>query len=80
MEITQVARVTQVSEDAIAQAASYFGGADNSAVVYALDNVPGDIQRDCVNALVDLALLTGNIGRPGTGIYPMRQGANEQGT
>jgi predicted molibdopterin-dependent oxidoreductase YjgC len=32
-----------------------------------------------VKAAVALALVTGNMGRPGTGIYPLRSGANSQG-
>ena len=37
------------------------------------------MQRHCASALVDLALLTGNVGQRGAGLYPIRQGANEQG-
>ncbi len=79
LDLDEVAKVTQVSRDSIAAAARLFGEADTSAICYALDNIPPDLRRDCVNALVDLALLTGNVGKPGAGIYPMRQGANEQG-
>ena len=79
LDLDEIAAVTQVSRASIAEAARLFGEAGNSAICYALDNIPPDLQRDCVSALVDLALLTGNVGKPGAGIYPMRQGANEQG-
>ena len=79
LEMEQVSQVTGVSQEDIAQAAQLYGQASAGAIVYALDNVPQDVQRDCVRALVNLALLTGNIGRSGSGLYPMRQGANEQG-
>ena len=63
----------------IVEAARLYGEADTGALVYALDNVESRFGRDCVLSLVNLALLTGNLGKPGTGIYPMRSGANEQG-
>ncbi len=79
LDLDEVAASTQVSREAIAEAARRFGEAGAAAICYALDNIPSDLRRDCVSALVDLALLTGNVGKPGAGIYPMRQGANEQG-
>ena len=79
LDMGDVAARTGVSADAIAEAARLYAGADTAAVVYGLDNIPDGHERDCVFALVDLALLTGNLGRPGNGLYPMRQGANEQG-
>ena len=83
-EMEEIAEVTQVSADDIAEAARLFAQAPTmeghgGAVVYGLDNVPPEHERDCVLSLVNLALLTGNLGRPGTGLYPMRRGANEQG-
>lgn len=79
IDLDQVAEVTQVSREAIAEAARMFGQAEGGAIAYGLDNIPEDLRRDCVLSLVNLALLTGNIGKPGAGIYPMRSGMNEQG-
>ena len=79
LDMEEVSRVTHVSQEDIAEAARLYGQAEAAAIVYALDNVSGDLQRDCVRALVDMALVTGNLGKPGAGLYPMRQGANEQG-
>ena len=78
-EIEEIAEITQVSADNIAEAARLFAQAENGAVIYGLDNVPAEHERDCVLSLVNLVLLTGNLGRPGSGLYPMRRGANEQG-
>jgi len=78
-EMDDIAQETQVSAEDIAQAARLFAQSADSAVVYGLDNVSPDQSRGCVLSLVNLALLTGNVGRPGTGLYPMRRGANEQG-
>ena len=68
-----------VPVDAVREAARMYAGAETGALMYALDNVPRELHRDCVLALADMALLTGNLGRPSTGIYPLRQGTNEQG-
>ena len=79
LEMGDVAETTGVSATDIAEAARMFAAAGAASIVYGLDNIPDDHERDCVFALVDLALLTGNLGKPGVGLYPMRQGANEQG-
>ena len=79
LDLEEVAAVTQVPRESMAEAARRFGSAGKGAVCYALDNIPTELHRDCVSALADLALLTGNVGKAGAGIYPVRQGANEQG-
>ncbi|MDA0263199.1 MAG: molybdopterin-dependent oxidoreductase [Chloroflexi bacterium] len=79
LDLDEVERVTQVAAEDIAEAARLYGEAEASALVYALDNIQPRLARDCVLSLVNLALVTGNLGKPGAGIYPMRSGANEQG-
>ena len=79
LDPAEVARATHVSEEAIGEAARLYGRAGAGAIVYALDNIPADLRQDCVRALTDLSLITGNLGKPGSGLYPLRQGANEQG-
>ena len=79
LNLEEVASATQVSGESIAEAARMFGEGDKSAICFSLDNIIEELQRDCASALVDLALLTGNVGKPGSGLYPVRQGANEQG-
>jgi predicted molibdopterin-dependent oxidoreductase YjgC len=79
LDLDQISRETGVSTADITEAARLYGQAESAALVYALDNIPAQIQRDCVRALINLTLVTGNLGKPGSGLYPMRQGANEQG-
>ena len=79
LDMNEVSSATQVSGQDIAEAARLFGRAATAAVCFALDNVDTELQRDCVRALADLSLLTGNLGKTGSGLYPIRQGANEQG-
>ena len=79
LDLDEIAKTTQVDAADIAEAARLYGEAETSALVYALDNIQPRLARDCVLSLVNLALVTGNIGKTGAGIYPMRPGANEQG-
>lgn len=79
IDMDHVTLVTQVSQESIAEVARVFSRANGGAIVYALDNLPEEFQRDCVLSLVNLSLLTGNVGKPGGGIFPMRLGMNEQG-
>ncbi len=70
---------TGVAPDDIVRAARMYANADAAAIVYGLDNVPAAIAPDLVVALADLALLTGSVGQPAGGVFPMRQAANGQG-
>ena len=79
LDLDEIAKTTQVDAADIAEAARLYGEAETGALVYALDNIQRNMGRDCVLSLVNLALVTGNVGKPGAGIYPMRPGANEQG-
>jgi len=63
----------------IAKAASIFGGAERGAIVYAMGVTQHAQGTDIVQALANLALVTGNVGREGTGIYPLRGHQNVQG-
>ena len=79
IDLEVVAQTTGVSKENMEEAARVYATSGASSILYALDNVAEEIQRDCVYSLVNLALLTGNVGKPSTGLYPLRQGANEQG-
>ena len=75
----RVSRETGVPQERLHQAARLFAGSWRSAILYALDNLSPEAQRRSVHALADLALVTGNVGKGSSGLYPLRQGANEQG-
>ncbi len=78
--LESVSLTTGVPQEKIWQAANMYATSGPAAILYALDNVAADQQDRHVHALVDLALVTGNVGRPSTGLYAMQRGANEQGT
>ena len=53
--------------------------AERAAIVYAMGITQHITGTDNVQALANLALATGNLGREGTGIYPLRGHQNVQG-
>ncbi|MBI4340580.1 MAG: molybdopterin-dependent oxidoreductase [Chloroflexi bacterium] len=75
-----VAEATGVPMAQIREAARTYADADSGAIVYALDNVAPLEQAAQVHALADLALATGNLGKPSSGLYPLVRGANAQGS
>ncbi|MBI4299011.1 MAG: molybdopterin-dependent oxidoreductase [Chloroflexi bacterium] len=75
-----VERETGLSISQIREAARVFCQQGPSAILYALDTLNSDDRTRTVQALVNLALITGNIGKPSAGLFPLIPGANEQGS
>ncbi len=71
--------ITGVPAADIEQAALLYGTADRGAIYYTLGITEHICGVDNVQSLCNLALMTGNIGREGTGINPMRGQNNIQG-
>lgn len=68
-----------VPPEDIRRAARMYGGAERGAIYYTLGITEHICGVDNVQSLCNLALMTGNIGREGTGINPMRGQNNIQG-
>ena len=79
-DLIQVERITGVPQDQIQRAAREFASGDPAAILYALETLPRETREDCGRALVNLALVTGNVGKPSSGLFPLFPGANEQGS
>jgi formate dehydrogenase alpha subunit len=75
-----VEKITGVQAEKIREVARIFGSADRAAVVYAMGITQHTTGTDNVQALANLAMATGNLGREGTGIYPLRGHQNVQGS
>ncbi len=73
------AAVTGLTAAEIVAAARTFAGGERGAIVYAMGITQHTHGVDNVKAVADLALLTGNLGRPGTGVNPLRGQNNVQG-
>ena len=79
VDVDDVAVETGVDAADIRGAASVFSSAEKAAIVFGLDNISVDLRAGCVQTLINLCLVTGNLGSDGTGLYPLQAGANSQG-
>jgi formate dehydrogenase alpha subunit len=71
--------ITGVPAEQIRAAARAYAGAERAAIVYAMGITQSSHGTDNVLALANLALLTGNLGKPGAGVNPLRGQNNVQG-
>ena len=78
-DLIRAERITTVSHEQIQAAARLFASNRPAATLFALETVAPELRTDCVRALVNLALATGNLGKPSAGLYPLFTGANQQG-
>ncbi len=72
--------VTGVSAQAIRGAARLYATGGNGAIYYGLGVTEHSQGTTTVMAIANLAMLTGNIGRPGVGVNPLRGQNNVQGS
>ena len=79
-DMLKVERVTGLAQADIREAARLFARSKPSSILYALETLAPSLREDCARALVNLALVTGNLGKASTGLYPLFLGANEQGS
>ncbi len=75
----RAAAICQVPAEEIVAAARLYGSAKAAAIFWAMGITQHTTGTDNVRALANLALLTGNVGRPGTGLNPLRGQNNVQG-
>jgi predicted molibdopterin-dependent oxidoreductase YjgC len=71
--------ITGVPARDIEAAALVYGAADRAAIYYTLGITEHICGVDNVQSLCNLALMTGNLGREGTGVNPLRGQNNIQG-
>jgi len=72
-------KITGIPEEEIIKAARLYGGSRKAGIFYTMGVTQHTHGTDNVNAIANLALLTGNIGREHTGISPLRGQNNVQG-
>ena len=71
--------VTRVPAADLRAAARLYAGARNAAIYYGLGVTEHSQGSSTVMAIANLAMATGNIGRPGVGVNPLRGQNNVQG-
>ncbi len=75
-----VAEITGVHADAIRRAARTYAQAGNGAIFYGLGVTEHSQGSTMVMGIANLAMATGNIGRSGVGVNPLRGQNNVQGS
>jgi len=68
-----------VEPEAIRRAARLYAGGGNAAIYYGLGVTEHSQGTTTVMAIANLAMATGNLGRPGVGVNPLRGQNNVQG-
>ncbi|MDF0606561.1 formate dehydrogenase subunit alpha [Neisseriaceae bacterium TC5R-5] len=76
----QVAALCGVAAEQIRAAARVYASADNAAIYYGLGVTEHSQGSTAVMAIANLAMATGNLGRPGVGLNPLRGQNNVQGS
>ncbi|MFC1833925.1 molybdopterin-dependent oxidoreductase [Thermodesulfobacteriota bacterium] len=71
-----ILRRTGVSQESLEEAARMLAEADDAAIIFGGDVILQEDGLQCAMNLANLALLTGNMGRPGAGIYPIFEKGN----
>ncbi|MHC1741760.1 MAG: formate dehydrogenase subunit alpha [Syntrophobacteraceae bacterium] len=75
----RVNEITGVSPELLEKAAVMYGEADKSMIFYAMGITQHSTGTDQVKAMGNLAMVTGNLGKPSTGVNPLRGQNNVQG-
>lgn len=73
-------KYTGVRADDLRAAAQLYAKADNGAIYYGLGVTEHSQGSTAVMAIANLAMLTGNVGRTGVGVNPLRGQNNVQGS
>ena len=74
-----VAKTTGISTADLIEAARLYAGADRASILYCMGITQHTTGTDNVKSLANLAMLCGHVGRPGTGVNPLRGQNNVQG-
>ncbi len=79
MTVEEAAAITGVPAADIRKAAELYAMAGAANIIYAMGITQHHTGTNNVLSVANLAMLTGNIGRPGTGVNPLRGQSNVQG-
>ncbi len=75
----RVEEITGIPAADLTEAARIYGQAERAAILYAMGITQHTTGVDNVLSCANLAMLTGNVGKPGTGVNPLRGQNNVQG-
>lgn len=78
-DLNKVEMITGIEQDKIAEAARCYATKKPASIIYCMGITQHVHGTDNVLAISNLALLTGNIGKPSSGVNPLRGQNNVQG-
>lgn len=78
-DLDKVAEITEADPEQIKRVAIEYAKAENAAIVYSLGITEHSHGADNVMSTANLAMLTGNLGKIGGGVNPLRGQNNVQG-
>jgi len=78
-DVNEASKITGVDQEKIREAAGIIGSAKSMMIFFSMGITQHTTGVDNVLSVANLALLTGNIGRRGAGVMPLRGQANVQG-
>ncbi len=79
-DLNEISEITGVRIEDITEAAKIYATESPGTILYAMGITQHSKGTDNVYAIANLALLTGNIGKPSTGVNPLRGQNNVQGS
>ncbi len=78
-DLASAEKITGVPRNQIAEAARMYAQNSPASILYSMGITQHSHGTDNVMAIANLAMLTGNIGKPGSGVNPLRGQNNVQG-
>jgi len=75
----RITSITGVTYEALEEAARLYAKAEASAIIYCMGITQHTQGTNNVASLVNLALICGQVGKPGAGLFPLRGQNNVQG-
>jgi len=79
-DLVKVSEITSIPQIDIQQAARIIANSSPCSYIYGLDSLISKYPDEYVKSIINLALVTGNVGKSGSGLFPMFDGANQQGS
>jgi len=76
----KVEQITEIPKEDVVKAAKIFATAKNSSILYSMGITQHTTGTNNVLSLANLAMLTGNVGKSGSGVNPLRGHQNVQGS
>lgn len=74
-----VEKISCIPKEDLVKAARMFASAEKGSIIYSMGITQHTTGTDNVQTIANLAMLTGNVGRRGTGVNPLRGQNNVQG-